>query len=126
MQQRVSCEADFLLDVLRLVSRADGGDASVWWSGGGGHGVRGRIRRGAGGSDSGLLDVTLTENREGHVGVSGGAETRPSPTPDPPTPHPPFPPSRHPRRYLASEVLRLFLPRFPARTSESLISDEPI
>lgn len=41
----------------------------------------------AGGSDSGLVYVTLTENSEGHVGVSGEPDTltSPAPPPSPPT-----------------------------------------
>lgn len=56
----------------------------------------------AGGSDSGLVYVTLTENSEGHVGVSGESDTptSPAPPPSPPTtvsllmasPHTAFPP----------------------------------
>lgn len=44
-----------------------------------------RRRQDPGSSDSGLADVTLTENRGDHVGVSG--------EPDPPT-NPSAPPSR--------------------------------
>ncbi len=42
-----------------------------------------RRRQEAGSSDSGLVDVTLTENREGHVGVSGEPDTPTSPAPPP-------------------------------------------
>lgn len=42
-----------------------------------------RRRQEAGSSDSGPVDVILTENREGHVGVSGGPDalTRTAPPP---------------------------------------------
>lgn len=42
-----------------------------------------RRRQEASSSDSGLLHVTLTENREGHVGVSGEPDTQTSPVPPP-------------------------------------------
>lgn len=42
-----------------------------------------RCRQEAGSSDSGLVDVTLTENREGHVGVSREPDTPTSPAPPP-------------------------------------------
>lgn len=42
-------------------------------------------RREDGSSDSGVVYVTLTENREGHVDVSGEPD-KPPPTPLPPSP----------------------------------------
>lgn len=42
-----------------------------------------RRRQEAGSSDSGMVDVTLTENREGHVGVSGEPDPPRNPSPPP-------------------------------------------
>ncbi len=42
-----------------------------------------RRRQKAGRSESGLVDVTLTKNREGHVGVSGKPDTQTSLAPPP-------------------------------------------
>lgn len=42
-----------------------------------------RRRQEASSGDSGLVDVTLTENREGHVGVSGEPDTQTIPAPPP-------------------------------------------
>lgn len=63
-------------------------DVDTWsdlW--GGGFSVREkdsqRRRQKAGSGDSGLVDVTLTENREGHVGVSGEPDTQTNPAPPP-------------------------------------------
>lgn len=73
-----------------------------------------------GGSNSGLLDVTLTENREGHVGVSGGARHSKTSRPHHLLPLVTLAAISLPRASVSSSH------DSPARTSESLISDEPI
>lgn len=86
----VSCVPPAGRDILDLVTRLMWTHELVY----GGVGVSMRERDSqrrhqeeAGSGDSGLVDVTLTENREGHVGVSGEPDTptRSAPPPSPST-----------------------------------------